>query len=150
MQFLSFPLLLISTVLFGCAQATAPLVQTIESTAAPAASSTTRAGTIEDTEPDVTRQVASFLEQIARNEVMRSAMTERASEAMDARAIATLAAQLQPCPRPLELALMDRRTKGEDRLYLYRAACGVRSLLVEIDFNKAARINRVNVRPEAP
>jgi hypothetical protein len=124
MQLFPLPLLLVSTILIGCAQAS----------------------TIEDTEPEVTRSVAVFLEQIARNEIARSAMTDRAGEALDVRAVG---AQLQPCPRPLDLALLDRRTKGEDRLYLYRAACGAKALLVEVDFNKAAKINRLLVRLDA-
>ena len=136
MRLSNFSLCLCAALLLGCAQAgVAPLP-------------TMRAQAIEDMEPDVTRQVGEVLAQLAEGKVPRERFTERASEAHDAAAAIALAAQLRPCPRPIALALLERSTKGEDRQYLYRAACGQQGLLVEIVFNKAARINKLAVRAD--
>ncbi len=132
----TFALSLCTALLFGCAQAgvTTPTLK--------------QAQTIEDMEPDVTRQVGEVLAQLADGKVPRERFTERASEALDAAAASALATQLRPCPRPIVLALLERSTKGEDRQYLYRAACGQKDLPIEIVFNKAARINKLAVRDD--
>jgi hypothetical protein len=108
------------------------------------ASVTPPAAAIEDVEPEVTRQVAEVLERMSNGDVPRERFTERASESLEAAAIA---AKLRPCPRPIAPALLERTTKGEDRQYLYRIPCGQQDLLAAIDFNKAARINSLIVQP---
>lgn len=123
-----------AALLLGCAQA------------AIAPASTMQAG-IEDTEPAVTRQVGALLERMARGDLPREQLTERASSELDADAAAAMAARLRPCPQPIGLTLLERKTKGEDRQYQYRASCGAQAWQVEIDFNKAARINKLVVRP---
>lgn len=97
---------------------------------------------IVDTEPDVTRQVAEVLGHITDGALPHALMTEKADAALAAQAPA-MAMQLRACPRPFALALLDRRTKGEDRQYTYRVACGARALLLDVDYNKAARINKL-------
>jgi hypothetical protein len=136
MRLHNFPLSLGAALLLGCAQA---------GVTTPAAM---RAQAIADMEPDVTRQVLDVLERLADGNVLRERFTERASTALDEAAAGALTAQLRPCPRPLVLVLLERSTKGEDRQYLYRAACGQQGLLVEIVFNKAARINKLAVHAD--
>lgn len=124
--------------LFGCAQAqVAP---------APQASAAARASPINDVEPDTTRQVKEVLGKLANGALPRERFTERASESLDAAAASGMGATLRSCNEPLALELLERKTKGEDRQYLYRAHCAGGDLFVEIDFNKAARINKLVVR----
>ena len=115
--------------LCGCAQAQAP---------APKA--------IPDAEPDVTLQVGALLAQLGRGTLPAAWLTDKAQAAL-APQLPQMAAALRPCPAP-SLELLARTSKGEDRLYLYRALCPATPLLVEIDFNKAAKINRLALRPE--
>ena len=136
---------LFASLLLGCAQAAVSPAQP----ASPAQAAVPARAPIQDNEPDVTRQVAGLLQQIGHGNPDRANMTERAAAALDAAAASAMGAQLQPCPQPLALSLLERSTKGEDRQYLYRVACGAGSLLAEVDFNKAARINRLALRPEA-
>ena len=107
-----------------------------------------RASSIDDMEPEVTREVAEVLARLADGELPRERFTERANAELDAAAASALSARLRPCPRPIAPALLERTTKGEDRQYLYRVPCGQQGLLVEIIFNKAARINKLAVRPD--
>ena len=120
----------------GCTQARAPL------------SAQARAPSIDDAEPEVTREVAEVLARLADGDLPRERFTERANAELDAAAAGALSARLRPCPRPIAPALLERTTKGEDRQYLYRVPCGQQGLLVGINFNKAARINKLDVRPD--
>jgi hypothetical protein len=122
------------TLLLGCAQARVP--------AAPQAG----VAAIEDVEPDVTRQVKEVLGRVANGQLPRERLTERASESLDKGVVDAMGATLRSCNAPLALELVERKTFGEDRQYKYRAACAGGALQVEIDFNKAARINKLVVR----
>lgn len=97
---------------------------------------------IPDQEPDVTRQVAEVLEQAAEGQAPPERFTERGATYLAAPGAAGL---LRRCPRPLALELLSRQVYGEDRLYVYRAACRPLPLRIAIDFNKAARINRLEI-----
>jgi len=103
---------------------------------------------IGDTEPDVTQQIAVVLTQLRNNAVPREQLTDKAHAALSAPLLRQMGVALQPCATPPALELLSRTTKGEDRNYLYRALCGNTTLLVEINFNKAARIDRLVVRSE--
>jgi hypothetical protein len=138
--------LMATALLYGCAQAEAP---------APAAASLpalvpVAAGmpAIADSEPAVTAQVAALLGRLGANALPQDQLTDNARAALDAPQLAQMAAALRPCGNPPALELLSRTTKGEDRNYLYRAPCHATPLLVEIVFNKAAKINRLAVRPE--
>jgi hypothetical protein len=120
-----------AALLAGCAQAQAP---------APKA--------IPDTEPDVTAQVSALLMQSRQDTLPREQLTDKAQTALDVATKQQMRAALQPCTTPPTLELLSRTTKGEDRNYLYRALCASTPLLVEINFNKAARVDRLVVRPE--
>lgn len=119
---------LATALLASCAQARAP---------APDA--------IADAEPDVTRQLGALLAQLAASTPAREQLTDKAALALQP---AQLAAALRNCTMPPPLQLLARTTKGEDRNYLYRAACAGTPLLVEVSFNKAAKVDRLAVRPE--
>lgn len=123
-----FTVLASTALLAGCAQARAP---------APDA--------IADAEPDVRRQLGALLAQLAAGTPAREQLTDKAALALQP---AQLAAALRTCPMPPPLQLLARTTKGEDRNYLYRAACDGTPLLVEVSFNKAAKVDRLAVRPE--
>ncbi len=99
---------------------------------------------IEDTEPAVTQALQGVLEQIADGTLPRAQLTERATLALEAKAT-VLGAQLRRCPRPLALNLLARSTDGEDRRYQYRLACTGKALLLDAVYNKAARINRLDL-----
>jgi hypothetical protein len=123
-----FPTMLLSmAALTGCAHAQAP---------APKA--------IPDSEPDVTRQVSALLLQFSLGTLPPEQLTTKAQAALAPQS----GALLRACPAPIALDLLERTTKGEDRNYLYRAPCGATPLLVEINFNKAARVDRLVLRPE--
>ena len=120
-----------AALLAGCAQAQAP---------APKA--------IPDAEPEVTAQVSALLLQMRQDALPREQLTDKAQNALDVAAKQQMRTALQPCTTPPTMELLARTTKGEDRNYLYRALCASTPLLVEINFNKAARVDRLVVRPE--
>jgi hypothetical protein len=124
-------LLTAAALLSGCAQARAP---------APKA--------IADAEPDVTAQVGALLGQLRQNVLPPEQLSGKAQAALNASALQQMQAALQPCATPPALELLSRTTKGEDRNYLYRALCSNTPLLVEINFNKAAKVDRLLVQPE--
>ena len=129
------------TALGACAQTSSP--EPREVTLAPQAQLA-----IDDTEPDVTRQVSAILGEIGQGKFSPDQLTENARAAMPAARMQALMAALRPCGAAPALELLRRTTKGEDRQYAYRAPCGGDPRLVEIDFNKGAKINRLSVRPE--
>jgi hypothetical protein len=100
---------------------------------------------IPDVEPEVTAQVREVLEGLADGKPAQERFTERGATYLSAPG---LQATLAGCPRPLELALISRNVNGEDRLYVYRAKCQRQAVRIAIDFNKAARINRLELAPE--
>lgn len=120
-----------AALLSGCAQAQAP---------APKA--------IPDAEPGVTVQVGALLAQLRRDTLPREQLTGKAQTALNAGTLQQMQAALRPCATPPALELLSRTTKGEDRNYLYRALCSNMPLLVEINFNKAAKVDLLVVTPE--
>ena len=128
------------SLLLACAQAEQP--------ATPKALTAAAMPAIADAEPDVAQQVSALLGQIGQGTVVREQLTENARTALPADAMKTVAAALQPCGATPALELLRRTTKGEDRQYLYRLPCAGRPQLVEIDFNKGAKVNRLVVRAE--
>ncbi len=86
---------------------------------------------IEDVEPEVTRQVAAAVANMA---------LDPAAEG---------AALLRACPAraapPLEL--LQRTVDGEERSYLYRTRCG-KALLVSATYGKNRAIKRLTVKAE--
>lgn len=102
---------------------------------------------IPDVEPDVTLQVGALLAQLGQGALPAPQLTDKAQAALGGQ-LAQIGAALRPCAGAPTLQLLSRNTKGEDRLYLYRALCHTTPLLLEVDFNKAAKINRLALRPE--
>lgn len=100
---------------------------------------------IPDQEPDVTAQVADVLAAVADAIPVQDRFTERGASYL---AVPGLSAALSGCPRPIVLELLSRNVFGEDRLYVYRARCHPLPIRIAIDFNKAARINRLELAPE--
>jgi hypothetical protein len=100
---------------------------------------------IPDVEPEVTAQVVDVLEGLAEGRPAAERFTERGASYL---AAPGLAAALKGCSRPIALELLSRNVNGEDRLYVYRARCRPQALRIAIDFNKAARINRLELAPE--
>ena len=103
---------------------------------------------IPDAEPDVTARVAALLAQLGQGALPRERLTDKAQAALNASEVQQMGAVLRPCAQPPALELLARTTKGEDRNYLYRALCAAAPLLVEINFNKAAKIDRLAGRRE--
>jgi hypothetical protein len=103
---------------------------------------------IPDVEPEVTVQVSQILTKVAEKQLAPDQLTDNLRAALGAPEQQQMAGALQPCTPNMALELLQRTTKGEDRQYLYRLPCGGKPLLVQIDFNKGARINRLSVRPE--
>ena len=135
-----------AVLLSGCARAQAPSTMPL---AAPVPASTSRPmAAIDDTEPDVTQQVALLLVQAGANALPQDRLTDNASAALGVAQMQQMSAALRQCGNRPALQLLARTTKGEDRNYLYRALCSTKPLLVEINFNKAARISHLAVRPE--
>lgn len=126
---IDWTLLAVAALVSGCAQAQ-------------------RLAPIADAEPDVTQQIGVVLTQLRDNALPREQLTDKAQAALNAPLQRQMGAALQPCATPPVLELLSRTTKGEDRNYLYRALCANAPLLVEINYNKAARIDRLVVRPE--
>jgi len=58
----------------------------------------------------------------------------------------TAARQLRGCSAPA-LRLADRQAKGEERQYLYRLDCGAEVWQLEVDYDRTARISRLELRP---
>ncbi|SHG46586.1 hypothetical protein [Massilia sp. CF038] len=114
----------------ACAQAQAPQVAAIA-----------------DTEPDVTERVAAVLNQAAQGTLTAEPLTENARAALDAPQMEAMRTLLRDCANMGALELLARTTKGEERQYQYRAPCGGKPLLVEINFGKGARISHLRVRP---
>ncbi len=104
---------------------------------------------IVDAEPDVTREVSEMLGRVAGGTFAQDRLTDNARAALSAAAMQSMRAALKPCGAAPALELLRRTTKGEDRQYLYRAPCAGNALLIEIDFNKGAKINRLVVRPQS-
>jgi hypothetical protein len=125
----ALPLILSLTMLSACAHA---------QTRAP----------IPDTEPDVTRQVHSLLSQATQGALAPEQFTDNARGALADPQLAATTSLLQKCATVTDLELLERTTKGEDRQYLYRARCASTALLVAIDFNKAAKVNRFSINEE--
>lgn len=100
---------------------------------------------IPDQEPDVTAQVAVILEGVADGTPAQERFTERGATYL---AAPGLQAAFRSCSRPFQLELLSRNVFGEDRLYVYRAKCQPQPLRIAIDFNKAARVNRLELAPE--
>lgn len=137
--------------LSACAQAEparahAPAQQAAAAAAVPADASA-RPAAINDTEPDVTRQVSAILEKVRAGLLAPDDMTENARTAYPASQLQRMARALHPCNKPPVLELLARTTKGEDRNYRYRALCPT-PLMVEIVFNKGGRISHLSVAPE--
>jgi hypothetical protein len=137
---------LLCATLAACAQAeppapvtALPVVMTARAPAMPA---------IDDAEPDVARQVSEMLGRIGQGTVAQDQLTDNARAALTAESMQAMSAALRPCGAAPALELLRRTTKGEDRQYLYRVKCGTTPQLVEIDFNKGARVNRLIVRAE--
>ncbi len=103
---------------------------------------------IADTEPDVTRQVAALLGKLRDGALPAEQLTSKAQAALGAPALQQLAAALKPCSAPPALELLARSTKGEDRNYLYRTVCGDTPMHLEINFNKASRIDHLAIKPQ--
>lgn len=103
---------------------------------------------IDDSEPDVTGQVAAILARTAQGALAAEPLTDNARAALDAPRMEQLRTALGACAQPGKLELLERKTKGEERQYLYRAPCGGKPLLVEINFGKGARISHLSVRPQ--
>lgn len=135
-------ILMATALLAGCAQAQAPAPK-----AAPAAAARALPA-IPDTEPDVTAQVAALLGQLGASAIAPDQLSENARAELGTPQQQQMGAALRPCGNPPALELLSRTTKGEDRNYLYRAPCHAKPLLVEINFNKAARVSHLAVRPE--
>ena len=140
---------LLCATLAACAQAeppapvtALPVVMTARAPAMPAMPA------IDDAEPDVTRQVSEMLGRIGQGTVAQDQFTDNARAALTAEPMQAMIAALRPCGAAPVLELLRRTTKGEDRQYLYRVKCGTTPQLVEIDFNKGARVNRLIVRAE--
>ncbi len=100
---------------------------------------------IPDQEPDVTAQVAELLDGVADGHPALERFTERGATYL---AAPGLQAAMKGCARPFQLELLSRNVFGEDRLYVYRAKCQPQSLRIAIDFNKAARVNRLELAAE--
>lgn len=103
---------------------------------------------ITDAEPDVTAQVQSILAAVTGGALAPEALTDNARSALPSARLQEMASLLAPCGATPALELLDRQTKGEDRMYVYRAPCGGKPLIMEIDFNKGARVNRLVLRPQ--
>lgn len=126
-----YAILLTATALLpGCAQAQLPKA-------------------IPDAEPGVTAQVGVLLAQLRQHALPREQLTDKAQATLSATTLQQIQAALGPCTTPPALELLSRTTKGEDRNYLYRALCSSTPLLVEINFNKAEKVDRLVVQPEA-
>lgn len=100
---------------------------------------------IPDVEPDVTTQVVDVLEGLANGRPAQERFTEKGASYL---AMPGLSSALKGCARPFALELLSRNVNGEDRMYVYRAKCQPQALRIAIDFNKAARINRLELAPE--
>ncbi|WP_317205815.1 hypothetical protein [Janthinobacterium sp.] len=103
---------------------------------------------IPDEEPGVTRQVREILLRQADGSVAPGLFTERARAALFPQAAADLGARLRGYGALGELQLLARAVDGEDRQYRYRALYAGATVLVEITFNKASRVGRLQVTPE--
>ena len=103
---------------------------------------------INDAEPQVTQQVSAFLGRVGQGLFTTEQLTDNLREALTTAQMQAMSRTLAPCRTAPALELLRRTTKGEDRQYVYRVPCGGNALLVEIDFNKGAKINKLLVRPE--
>jgi hypothetical protein len=109
------------------------------------APATAPAQAIPDLEPDVTAQLAGTLEALADGRPAPERFTEKGASYL---AVPGLSSALGNCTRPFALELLSRSVNGEDRMYVYRARCRPHALRIAVDFNKAARINRLELAPE--
>ena len=126
----------------ACALAQSPVPPTAPATVQPAV----QHGLV-DQEPDVTAQVRSILEQVASGSLAADGFTERGRTALAAPANDSVRL-LRPCSPVPTPTLLQRHTKGEDRMYVYRIDCKDKPLLVDIDFGKGSRIKRLEVRAQ--
>ncbi|UMR29342.1 hypothetical protein MJ904_20015 [Massilia sp. MB5] len=116
--------------------------------AAPALASARPAKPIPDEEPAVTQEVAELLGQLAGGRAPRSRFTEKGAATVLAEMDQNLAPRLRECGIPVTLELLARTVDGEDRQYRYRLRCRAQPLLLDIVYNKAARVNRLQLLPE--
>lgn len=132
--------LMLAALLSACAQAQPPAAPAPSPATAPARPA------LQDMEPDVTRQVQDLLADAAQARLAPDVLTERARSALAPARLQALGNSLKACGTLGPLELLDRQTKGEDRMYVYRAPCAGKPLLVEIDFGKGSRVSRLEVR----
>jgi hypothetical protein len=126
------------SLLLACAQAQQPPVPKTAA-AMPA---------IADAEPDVAQQVSALLGRLGQGTFSQEQLTDNARTALPAGTMQAMAATLRACGALPAVELLRRTTKGEDRQYLYRLPCAGHPQLVEIDFNKGAKVNRLVLWPE--
>ncbi|MBB3119947.1 hypothetical protein [Pseudoduganella violacea] len=116
--------------------------------AAPALASAAPAKPIPDEEPAVTQEVAALLGELAAGRPQGHRFTEKAATTVLADVDQNLAPRLRECGIPVTLELLARTVDGEDRQYRYRLRCRAQPLLLDIVYNKAARVNRLQLLAE--
>lgn len=141
----------VAAALPACATAPAAPAASSAPQAAPAQASAPAsrpAKPIPDEEPAVTRQVADLLAQLARGQPETARFTDSAAQRLLPTAAQMLTPRMRECGIPVTLELLARTVDGEDRHYRYRVRCPGQPLLLDIVYNKAARVNQLQLRPE--
>lgn len=128
----------------ACAQAPLP---TVVPAVKPAEAA--KVAAIPDAEPEVTQQVSRLLGRAGQGLFTTEQLTDSARTVLTIDQMRTISGTLAPCGTTPALELLRRTTRGEDREYVYRAPCGGNALLVAIDFNKAGKINKLEVQLES-
>ncbi len=103
---------------------------------------------IDDTEPAVTLQIRTLFQQMADGTIQPEPFSAWLIERLFPELIKELGADLKQLGPMTGLALLSRSVEGEKRLYRYRASYRSQAHLVDVSFDKAGKIDRLNYNPE--
>jgi CubicO group peptidase (beta-lactamase class C family) len=103
---------------------------------------------ITDSEPDVTKQVRTLLLQLADGSIKPAPFSERLAAELFPALAQQFGTELRELGRLADLALLSRKVDGEHRLYRYRASFPKGNELLDLTFDKAGRIDKIDLIAE--
>ena len=103
---------------------------------------------IPDTEPEVAAQVRALVGHLTAGSLPPDLLSTQAAAILTAERLANLQAYLGELGPVRSVALVERTVTGESRAYRYRYAFRNETLLVSVAYDKAGRVEKLNLRAE--
>jgi D-alanyl-D-alanine carboxypeptidase len=89
-----------------------------------------------------------MIEQLAAGTLPPGSLSDKVAAYFTPERLERIAAWLQELGPLRSVALLERTTKGESRGYRYRYAFPNETLLVNVAYDKAGKVEQLNFRPE--